>query len=175
MKGWMRFTTLGSFNQAHIVLNDTCIVEADVTIHGITDVLKLVLYPIGNKTRRGMWQAKSLLTGWEVYDVLGFSRYCIVMFISSSGVTTHVNEKEKCFHGIMPYSGFDQFVPLTAFTNASNRYLMEDIIGNGERLSMIKDAVKCKHVWKVENFSMLDAESYYSQLLIAEDQKSYLQ
>ncbi|XP_050117447.1 uncharacterized protein LOC126595122 isoform X1 [Malus sylvestris] len=39
MKGWMRFTTLGSFNQAHIVLNDTCIVEADVTIHGITDAL----------------------------------------------------------------------------------------------------------------------------------------
>ncbi|XP_008390390.2 uncharacterized protein [Malus domestica] len=39
MKGWMRFTTLGSFNQTHIVLNDTCIVEADVTIHGIIDVL----------------------------------------------------------------------------------------------------------------------------------------
>ncbi|KAM1304093.1 hypothetical protein ACFX11_021891 [Malus domestica] len=39
MKGWMRFTALGSFNQEHIVLNDTCIVEADVTIHGITDVL----------------------------------------------------------------------------------------------------------------------------------------
>ncbi|CAN6676726.1 unnamed protein product [Malus baccata var. baccata] len=39
MRGWMRFTTLGSFNQAYIVLNDTCIVEADVTVHGITEAL----------------------------------------------------------------------------------------------------------------------------------------
>ncbi|KAM1066228.1 hypothetical protein ACFX13_021988 [Malus domestica] len=39
VRGWMRFITLGSFNQAYIVLNDTCIVEADVAIHGITDAL----------------------------------------------------------------------------------------------------------------------------------------
>ncbi|KAM2541733.1 hypothetical protein TB2_021262 [Malus domestica] len=39
VRGWVRFITLGSFNQAYIVLNDTCIVEADVAIHGITDAL----------------------------------------------------------------------------------------------------------------------------------------
>ncbi|TQE02753.1 hypothetical protein C1H46_011582 [Malus baccata] len=39
MRGWMRFTTMGSFNQAYIVLNDTCIAKADVIVHGITNAL----------------------------------------------------------------------------------------------------------------------------------------
>ncbi|KAM0965729.1 hypothetical protein FF1_021699 [Malus domestica] len=41
VRGWMRFITLGLFNQANMgfVLKDACIVEADATVHGITDAL----------------------------------------------------------------------------------------------------------------------------------------
>ncbi|KAM0965728.1 hypothetical protein FF1_021698 [Malus domestica] len=40
VSGWMFFITLGYFKaNKRLVLKDTCIVEADVTDHGITDAL----------------------------------------------------------------------------------------------------------------------------------------
>lgn len=43
--------------------------------------------------------------------------------------------------------------------------------GRGECLSMIKDATSSKHVWKIENFSKLDNESYDSNAFFAGDRK----
>lgn len=84
--------------------------------------------------------------------------------------------------------GVDQFISFEAFTDVSKGYLTGDtcVLGadvfvfkerrkcKGECLSMIKDSVMRKHVWKVENFSKLDAESYYSESFTAGDQKWYI-
>jgi len=81
--------------------------------------------------------------------------------------------------------GFDKFIPTGTFSDASNGYLMEDTCmfgadvfvskerrsGRGECLSMIKDATSSKHVWKIENFSKLDKESYDSNAFFAGDRK----
>ncbi|KAI5349108.1 hypothetical protein L3X38_001995 [Prunus dulcis] len=81
----------------------------------------------------------------------------------------------------MPCSDFDQFIPLESFADASNGYLIDDtcvfgaevfasegrIIGKGECISMINNPVMYKHVWKVDNFSKLDATFYDSEPFIA--------
>ncbi|OMO58532.1 TRAF-like family protein [Corchorus olitorius] len=68
------------------------------------------------------------------------------------------------------YLSFADVIPIRTFTDASNGYLVEDTCvfgaevfvtkevsyGKGECLSMIKDAITSKHVWKIENFSKLD-------------------
>ncbi|CAN6726705.1 unnamed protein product [Malus baccata var. baccata] len=92
---------------------------------------------------------------------------------------------EKCFHAMMRYSGFDKLITLTSFTNPSNGYVIDDncVIGaevfvckerrasKGESISMIKNAVMCKHVWKVENFSGLGTEYCESEPFNAGERK----
>ncbi|CAN6726704.1 unnamed protein product [Malus baccata var. baccata] len=89
------------------------------------------------------------------------------------------------FHGMMRYSGFVKLVTLKSFTDASNGYVVDDSCvigaevfvckerraGNGESISMIKDAVMCKHVWKVENFSELGTECSKSEPFNAGERK----
>ena len=97
--------------------------------------------------------------------------------------------RERRFHEMKLEWGFDQFIPLKAFNDASNGYLVDDTCvvgaevfvcrerstGEGETLSMIKDAIMYKHVWKVENFSKLDDDGYTdSRAFNAGDQKWYL-
>ncbi|KAK1592111.1 hypothetical protein Q3G72_019683 [Acer saccharum] len=97
--------------------------------------------------------------------------------------------KEKQFHGLKLEWGIDQFLPLKAFDDASNGYLVEDtcvfgvevffikerITGKGECLSLIKDPLSIKHVWKIENFSESDSyffrECFESKAFVAGDQK----
>jgi len=45
--------------------------------------------------------------------------------------------------------------------------------GKGECLSMITSPVTYRHVWKIDNFSKLDAESYESKIFNAGDKKWY--
>ncbi|KAK1591646.1 hypothetical protein Q3G72_010983 [Acer saccharum] len=102
---------------------------------------------------------------------------------------TYAMLKEKRFHGLKLEWGIDQFLPLNAFDDASNGYLVEDtcvfgvevfvikerITGKGECLSLIKDPLSIKHVWKIENFS--ESDSYYirecfeSKAFVSGDQK----
>ncbi|XP_048427956.1 uncharacterized protein LOC125471523 isoform X3 [Pyrus x bretschneideri] len=49
--------------------------------------------------------------------------------------------------------------------------LQERRAGKGESISKIKDAVKCKHVWKVENFSKLGTECCKSEPFTAGEWK----
>ena len=73
--------------------------------------------------------------------------------------------KERRFNGLKLEWRFDQFIPLKAFNDASNGYLVKDTcvfgaevfvkernIVKGECLSMEKYAYSSKYVWKVENF-----------------------
>ncbi|KAH9687492.1 TRAF-like family protein [Citrus sinensis] len=92
--------------------------------------------------------------------------------------------KERRFNGLKLEWGFDQFIPLKAFNDASNGYLVEDTcvfgaevfvkernIVKGECLSMEKYAYSSKYVWKVENFSKLDKGRQESQVFCAGNHK----
>jgi speckle-type POZ protein len=84
--------------------------------------------------------------------------------------------------------GFDKLMPLEEFTDDCNGYVVDDTCvfgaevfvckertkGKRERLLRIDNAVMYKQVWKVENFSKLDAPYYESEPFNAGDQKWYL-
>ncbi|XP_031256349.1 uncharacterized protein LOC116114342 [Pistacia vera] len=85
--------------------------------------------------------------------------------------------KQRRFHRLKPERGFDRFIPTKVFSDASYGYLVDDTCelgaevfvskersrGKGECLEMIKDPGSFKHVWKIENFSMLASEYYDSK------------
>ncbi|VVA37118.1 PREDICTED: MATH [Prunus dulcis] len=151
---------------------------------------KLVFYPNGNK-RRNVTEHISLnlvlagangpQTCWEVH-----AAFRLFLLDQNTGTYFALQEQnERRFHGMKLDWGFDKFLSLKAFTDASNGFVVEDtcVFGaevlvrkerstcKGECLSMIKDAIMYKHVWKIDNFSKLNAESYDSQTFIAGDQK----
>lgn len=85
--------------------------------------------------------------------------------------------KERRFHGLKLEWGFDKFIPLEVFNDASNGYLVDDtcVFGaevfvkeknlvRGESLSVIKNTSTCnyKYAWKIENFSKLEATFFES-------------
>ncbi|XP_048427723.1 uncharacterized protein LOC125467833 isoform X2 [Pyrus x bretschneideri] len=119
---------------------------------------KLVLYPNGNKKKNvedhisvylEMVGADSLQTGYEVY--VDFRFFLLDQNKGMFLVLQDANKKEKCFHAMMRYS--------------------ERRAGKGESISKIMDAVKCKHVWKVENFSKLGTECCKSEPFTAGERK----
>ncbi|KAI9195371.1 hypothetical protein LWI28_014243 [Acer negundo] len=149
---------------------------------------KLVLYPNGNKSKNvkdhislylTLTDTSSLLLGWEVYAVLRLflldqrkDKYLTVQ--DAIGEKSHFHEsKLEC--------GFDHFVPLKTFNDASNGYLVDDkcVFGTevfvtkergrvkAECLSLIKDTCSVKYVWKIENFSKLNESYYYSEAFSA--------
>ncbi|CAB4262441.1 unnamed protein product [Prunus armeniaca] len=154
---------------------------------------KLVFYPNGNKSRNVkehislylvLAGANAPKTCWEVH-----AAFRLFLLDQNTGMYFALQEKnERRFHGMKLDWGFDQFLPLKAFTDTSNGFLMEDacVFGaevfvrkekstcKGECLSMIEDAVMYKHVWKIYNFSQLNAESN-SPTFIAGDQKWKIQ
>nr|AWF79109.1 PPVres locus MATH-domain containing protein [Prunus armeniaca] len=152
---------------------------------------KLAFYPNGNKSKNVKEHISLYLvlagangpqTCWEVY-----AAFRLFLLDQNNGkyLALQEEQKERCFHGIKLDWGFDQFLSQKDFTDASNGFLVDDacVFGaevfvrkerstcKGECLSMIKDAVMYKHVWKIENLSKLDEESYDSETFIAGDQK----
>lgn len=115
-----------------------------------------------------------LVTSFHLFNFSVFSSYAFCLV-----------GKERRFHAVKREWGFDKFIATGTFSDASNGYLMEDTCmfgadvfvskerssGRGECLSMIKDATSSKHVWKIENFSKLDKESYDSNPFFAGDRK----
>lgn len=83
--------------------------------------------------------------------------------------------------------GFDKFISQDTFKNPENGYLVNDTsifgaevyicqekhTGKGECLSMIKDAVSYKNIWRIENYSGLKEECIDSKVFIAADKKWY--
>ncbi|CAL8991019.1 unnamed protein product, partial [Prunus brigantina] len=151
---------------------------------------KLVFYPNGNKSKNVkehislylvLAGANAPKTCWEVH-----ASFRLFLLDQNTGMYFALQEQnERCFHGMKLDWGFDKCLSLKAFTDASNGFLVEDtcVFGaevfvrkerstcKGECLSMIKGAIMYKHVWKIDNFSKLNAESYDSETFIAGDQK----
>ncbi|KAK1591499.1 hypothetical protein Q3G72_008683 [Acer saccharum] len=90
---------------------------------------KLVLYPNGNKSKNvkdhislylTLADTSSLPLGWEVYAVLR-----LFLLDQRKDIQDDI-EKESHFHELKLECGFDHFVSLKAFHDASNGYLVED-------------------------------------------------
>ncbi|XP_044487669.1 uncharacterized protein LOC123212557 isoform X2 [Mangifera indica] len=155
---------------------------------------KLVLYPNGNKSKNvkehislylAIADASSLTHGWQVYAVVRL--FLLDQNKDNYLIVQDAPGRERHFHRLKLELGFDQYIPLTVFNDASNGYLVEDscvfgaevfvcketITGKGECLSMIKDAPPVRHVWKVESFSKSNEECYRSKVSMAGDHKWY--
>ncbi|KAJ4721568.1 Ubiquitin carboxyl-terminal hydrolase 12 [Melia azedarach] len=155
---------------------------------------KLVLYPSGNKSKSVkdhislyltlMADTTSLPLGWEVCVVLRF--FLLDQNKGKYLIVEDALEKEKCFHEMKLEWGFDEFIHLKQFNDTCNGYLVDDTCvfgaevfvtketissGKGQCFSMITDAHSSKHVWKIENFSKLNAQSYDSEVFEAGGQK----
>ncbi|KAH9687479.1 TRAF-like family protein [Citrus sinensis] len=144
---------------------------------------KLVVYPNGNKNENvkdhisvylAMVDTSSLGLGWEVYVI--FRLFVLDQKKDEFLILQDAMGKQRRFHGLKLEWGFDQFIPLEKFINASNGYLVGDTCVFGAEvfcLSMTKltSASICKYVWKIENFSKLEAKFYESEVFVAGDQK----
>ncbi|KAH9687446.1 TRAF-like family protein [Citrus sinensis] len=158
---------------------------------------KLVVYPNGNKKKKvkdhislylAMADSSSFGSGWEVFVIFR-------LFVHDQNEDTYLIPQdamgnERRFHGLKLEWGFDQFIPLNEFNDASNGYLVGDTcifgaevfvkernIVKGECLSMKKftSASPYKYVWKIKNFSNLEAKRYESEVFVAGDQKWKIQ
>ncbi|XVF62363.1 hypothetical protein PTKIN_Ptkin09bG0001700 [Pterospermum kingtungense] len=158
---------------------------------------KLVLYPNGNKSRNVKEHLSIYLVfaditsllrhNWEVHAIFRF--FLLDQRKDNYLIVQDAKEKDRRFHRLKNQWGFDQFIPIRTFNDVSNGYLLDDSCvfgaevfitkeicsGKGECLSMIKDAVSSKHVWKIENFSKLESEYHESKEFFAGDQKWKIQ
>ncbi|KAJ4958025.1 hypothetical protein NE237_025136 [Protea cynaroides] len=153
---------------------------------------KLSLYPNGNKTKNekdhlslylAIADTKTIPHGWEVNVIF---RLCLLDQIRDNYLMVQDSrERGRRFHGMKIEWGFDQFISLKSFMDASNGYLIGDTCvfgaevfvckerstGKGECLTMIKDTIATKHIWRIENFSKLDKECHDSKIFIIGDQQ----
>ncbi|KAJ0035165.1 hypothetical protein Pint_24218 [Pistacia integerrima] len=145
---------------------------------------KLVLHPNGNKNKNvanhislylAVADASSLPPDWEVSAV--YRLFLLDQNKDNYLVAQEPQGKQRRFHRLKPERGFDRFIPTKVFSDASYGYLVDDTCelgaevfvskersrGKAECLEMIKDPGSFKHVWKIENFSMLASEYYDSK------------
>ncbi|XP_068331812.1 BTB/POZ and MATH domain-containing protein 3-like [Pyrus communis] len=155
---------------------------------------KLVFYPNGNKNRNVkehislylvMSGSNALQVSSEVYAV--FRLFSLDQ--NNGNYFVFQEQKERRFHGMKPEWGFDQFLSHKVFNEASNGFLIDDtcVFGaevfvskesrtdKGECLSMVKDPIMYKNIWRIDNFSKLGGESYDSKVFTAGDHKWKIQ
>ncbi|KAK8988317.1 hypothetical protein V6N11_065911 [Hibiscus sabdariffa] len=158
---------------------------------------KLVLFPQGNKSRNVKEHLSLYLVFADVASLIRLEsevhavfRFFLLDQTKDNYLIVHdATGKDRRFHGSKHLWGFDQLIPIRTFNDVGNGYLLDDSCvfgaevfvtkemssGKGECLSMIKDAVSSKHVWKIENFSNLDSENQESQQFSAANHKWTIQ
>ncbi|KAL6215045.1 hypothetical protein ACLB2K_014476 [Fragaria x ananassa] len=151
---------------------------------------KLVLFPNGNKNREvkdhislylELGKQKKIKPGKIVsidYKLFLLNRH---KGKKSYLVLEHSNKKENtyCIYGTIVggLAGFDRFIPLKDFIDASNGYVIDDTCEFGAEVLVSETTRKSKgecffmnlnstgdmykHVWKVSNFSTLDATKWH--------------
>ncbi|XP_061993630.1 uncharacterized protein LOC133711541 [Rosa rugosa] len=155
---------------------------------------KLVFYPNGNKSKNVkdhislylvMAGANTSQIHWGVHAVFRL----FLLDQNTGNYFVFQEQKERRFHAMKLDWGFDQFLSLKDFTEASNGFLMDDTCvfgaevfvskerstGKGECLSMVKDAVMYKHVWKIDSFSKINTDCHDSKTFSSGDQKWKIQ
>ncbi|XP_042490880.1 uncharacterized protein LOC122070741 [Macadamia integrifolia] len=130
-----------------------------------------------------MAETKTLPRGWEVS--VNFRLFLLDQIRDNYLMVQDSKVTGRRFHAMKTEWGFEQFISLKSFMDASNGYLIGDTyvfgaevfvckersIGKGECLTMIKDSIATKTNWRIENFSKLDNEYYESKTFNAGDQK----
>ncbi|XP_039042791.1 uncharacterized protein LOC120181804 [Hibiscus syriacus] len=158
---------------------------------------KLILYPNGNRSRNVKEHLSLYLVfsdvgslfrqGLEVHAVFRF--FLLDQSKDEYLVVHDAKENNRRFHRLKHQWGFDQLIPIRTFNDVSNGYLLDDTCifgaevfitketrpGRAECLSVVKDAISIKHVWRIENFSKLDSELLESNVFISGDQKWKIQ
>ncbi|XP_039025981.1 ubiquitin carboxyl-terminal hydrolase 12-like, partial [Hibiscus syriacus] len=156
---------------------------------------KLVLYPHGNKSRNVKEHLSLYLVSADVasrihldLEVHAVFRFFLLDQTKDNYLIVHdATGKDRRFHRSKHQWGFDQLIPIRTFNDVGNGYLLDDSCvfgaevfvtkemssGKGECLSMIKDAISSKHVWKIESFSNLDSEYHESQQFFTANHKWY--
>lgn len=95
--------------------------------------------------------------------------------------------RRRRFHWMKSESGLDQFIPLRAFNDSQNGYLVDDTCvlgaevfvskemsrGSGESIIMLKDRLSRNFIWQIDNFSAMDKEYYDSNRFSAGNYKWY--
>ncbi|KAL6190768.1 hypothetical protein ACLB2K_037162 [Fragaria x ananassa] len=155
---------------------------------------KLVFYPNGNKGKNVkdhislylvMAGANTSQIHWGVQAVFRL----FLLDQNTGNYLVFQEEKERRFHAMKLDWGFDQFLSIKAFTEASNGFLVDDTcvlgaevfvskersMGKGECLSMVKDAVMYKHVWKIDSFSKITTDCQDSKTFSSGEQKWKIQ
>ncbi|GAY57508.1 hypothetical protein CUMW_179970, partial [Citrus unshiu] len=112
----------------------------------------------------------SFTLDWQVSEVFrlflidqNIENYCVL------DQNKDIMGKERRFNGLKHVWGFDKFIPLRAFNDASNGYLVEDTcvfeaeVLVKERNKFKEISIICKCISKIENFSKLDAGYEESQ------------
>ncbi|KAK9934086.1 hypothetical protein M0R45_021243 [Rubus argutus] len=155
---------------------------------------KLVFYPNGNKSKnvKDHISLYLVIAGANTSQIFWGVHAVFRLFLLDQNTGNYLvfqEQTERRFHGMKLDWGFDMFLPLKAFTESSNGFLMDDTcvfgaevfvskeknMGRGERLSMVKDAVMNKHVWKIDNFSKMVTECHDSKTFSSGDQKWKIQ
>ncbi|XP_075650791.1 uncharacterized protein LOC142621353 [Castanea sativa] len=146
---------------------------------------KLVIYPNGNKDKNVTEHISLYLAieaadlrppGWEVHAIF---RFFLHDQIRDNYLTIEDTKKrERRFRGIKFEWGYDKVIPLKTFKDASNGYLVDDTcvfgaevfvskqtsMDKGECLELIKESITNKFVFRIENYSKLTGDFYYSNL-----------
>ncbi|XVF22811.1 hypothetical protein REPUB_Repub12eG0203100 [Reevesia pubescens] len=151
---------------------------------------RLVLYPNGNKNNNGdgfislylgIEETENLPLNWEVN--VEFKLFVLDQIHDQYLAVKDVGESIRRFHQMKTEWGFSRFLSVESFNDASNGYLFEDSCifgaevfviersGVGERLSIIKNPNNSSITWKIENFSELLDQVYYSPAHSIEDTK----
>ncbi|KAL8064702.1 hypothetical protein ABFX02_01G108300 [Erythranthe guttata] len=145
---------------------------------GITDHISLYLV---------LAESNSLNPGWEIRA--SFRLFLLDQNKDSYITLQDTTENGRRFHGMKLEWGFNKFIPLAAFIDPSNGYLVNDtcvfgaevyvcrekLSGKGECLSMIKDPITYKSTWRIDNFSDITQESADSKPFSSADKKWKIQ
>ncbi|KAL4386780.1 hypothetical protein GQ457_09G024850 [Hibiscus cannabinus] len=153
---------------------------------------KLILYPNGNRSRNVREHLSLYLVFADVgslfrqgLEVHAFFRFFLLDQSKDEHLVVHdAKEKNRRFHRLKHQWGFDHLIPIRTINDVSNGYLLDDTCvfgaevfvtketrpGRAECLSVVKDAISCKHVWRIENFSKLESECLESNAFFSGDQ-----
>nr|XP_029146100.1 uncharacterized protein LOC112722669 isoform X1 [Arachis hypogaea] len=155
---------------------------------------KLVLHPSGNKGKNikdhislylALDEASLPHPAWEIY--VNFRLFLLDQNTDNFLVVQDATGKERRFYKMKAEWGFDKFITLKEFNDASKGYLVDDTCAfgaevyvckersrsKGESIVMVKDSFTYKHVWEINNFSKLDLEFYDSKTFNAGNYEWY--
>ncbi|WCJ18796.1 TRAF-like family protein [Euphorbia peplus] len=145
---------------------------------------KLVVYPNGNLKSNGEGHISLYLAST---DKKAISSGCHVNILVTFFIYDHIRDnyltiqdgKIKRYHVLRTRHGFDQLLPSAKFNDPSNGYVIDDCCVFGAEVHVIKNTVKANEfsliknpptgtlTWKIDKFSTLENEKYYSETFSA--------